>query len=81
MEELHEHCGLPVVWRGCQPFTGNYDPKRLRVGWTINLTIWLGLAARHGQDDGCQCLSRARCLPHTVEESSGASDAGRTPVL
>ena len=41
MAELSEHSGLPVVWRGCIPFTGNYNPTRLLVGWTINWTIFV----------------------------------------
>ena len=45
MFELEQWCGLPSVWRGCRPFTGAYDPGRLKVAWLINWTILLmGLA-------------------------------------
>ena len=43
MAELSEHCGLPVVWRGCAPFTGNFDPKRLKRAWVINWVLFCGL--------------------------------------
>ena len=43
MAELSEHCGLPVVWRGCAPFTGNFDPTRLKRAWAVNWFLFCGL--------------------------------------
>ena len=40
MKEIHKYCGLPVVWRGCLPFTGTFDPTRLRNAWIVNWIIW-----------------------------------------
>ena len=39
------YCGLPVVWRGCLPFTGTFEPKRLRRAWIVNWTLWFLLLA------------------------------------
>tara|TARA_B100000795_G_scaffold206784_1_gene160242 strand:- start:4125 stop:4700 length:576 start_codon:yes stop_codon:yes gene_type:complete len=36
MKEINKYCGLPVVWRGCLPFTGTFDPTRLRNAWIVN---------------------------------------------
>lgn len=43
MKEIHKYCGLPVVWRGCLPFTGTFDPTRLRNAWIVNWSIWFFL--------------------------------------
>lgn len=45
MEEINKYCGVPVVWRGCLPFTGSSDPKRLRNAWIINWSLWFLLLA------------------------------------
>ena len=45
MAELNEACGLPVVWKGASPFTGDFDPWRLRVSWFINTTLLLAVSA------------------------------------
>ena len=31
MAELHAFSGLPVVWKGCRPFTSGFDPAKLRT--------------------------------------------------
>ena len=41
MAELREHCGLPVVWRGCRPFTGGFDQRRLLVGWALSWCVFV----------------------------------------
>ena len=40
MAELRQHCGLPVVWRGCQPFSGGFDHRRLRIGWALSWCVF-----------------------------------------
>jgi hypothetical protein len=45
MQEINMYCGLPVVWRGCLPFTGMFEPKRLRRAWIVNWTLWFLLLA------------------------------------
>ncbi len=45
MDEIKQFCGVPVVWRGCLPFTGNFEPKRLRRAWMVNWTLWFLLLA------------------------------------
>jgi len=45
MAEINRFCGLPVVWRGCFPFTGTFEPTRLRRAWLINWFLYLGLLA------------------------------------
>jgi hypothetical protein len=45
MDEIHKFCGLPIVWRGCQPFTGSFDPVRLRRAWIICWSLWFLLLA------------------------------------
>ena len=40
MEEIRKYCGLPVVWRGCLPFTGSFHAKRLLNAWKVNWTLW-----------------------------------------
>ena len=66
MAELHEHCGLPVVWRGCSPFTGNYEPTRLMVGWAVNWSLFLlllGLVLSDWRSN--HLLSVVHPLPHS----------------
>ena len=41
MAELSRHCGLPVVWRGCKPFNGGFDPRRLLVGWALSWCVFV----------------------------------------
>ena len=45
MEEIHKYCGLPVVWRGCLPFTGSFHAKKLVNAWKVNWTLWFLLLA------------------------------------
>ena len=45
MEEIHKYCGLPVVWRGCLPFTGGFHAKKLLNAWRVNWTLWTLLLA------------------------------------
>jgi hypothetical protein len=45
MKEINEYCGLPVVWKGCLPFTGLFEPKRLRIAWIVNWSLFLGALA------------------------------------
>ena len=45
MKEIEQYCGLPVVWRGCLPFTGSFHPKRLLNAWKVNWTLWTLLLA------------------------------------
>ena len=45
MDEIKQFCGLPEVWRGCLPFTGAFEPKRLRMAWIVNWTMWFLLLA------------------------------------
>ena len=45
MDEISEYCGVPVVWRGCRPFTGTFEPVRLRRAWMVNWTMWTLLLA------------------------------------
>ena len=45
MEEIRKYCGLPVVWRGCLPFTGSFHAKRLLNAWKVNWTLWTLLLA------------------------------------
>ena len=35
-KELQEIAGVPAGWRGARPFTGAYDPARLRFAWACN---------------------------------------------
>ena len=37
-KELQEIAGVPTGWRGARPFTGAYDPARLRFAWACNGT-------------------------------------------
>ena len=41
MAELNQHCGLPVVWRGCRPFTGGFDLRRLLLGWALSWCVFV----------------------------------------
>ena len=45
MAEMNQVAGLPVVWKGARPFTGEFDPRRLRVSWAVNAVILLAMAA------------------------------------
>jgi hypothetical protein len=45
MGHLNDLCGLPVAWKGCKPFTGGYDEKKLKMAWIINITMLLGVIA------------------------------------
>ena len=45
MDEIKQFCGLPEVWRGCLPFTGTFEPKRLRRAWIVNWMMWFLLLA------------------------------------
>ena len=45
MDEIKQFCGVPVVWRGCLPFTGTFEPNRLRRAWMVNWTLWFLLLA------------------------------------